>query len=128
MNVDTEWMWPIIRNAERRMEQLVASYVDAQGPTRDALQQAGRELLLLQSSDWPFLVSTGQAREYAVTRFEQHVDRFEQLARILESGPAGPNARALAEDLFERDKVFQDIDYRLFHNREGEPLPSLSSR
>jgi len=128
MNVDTEWMWPIIHGSERRMEQLVATYGEAQGPTRDVLQQAGRELLLLQSSDWPFLVSTGQAREYAVTRFEQHVDRFDQLARILESGPAGPNARALAEDLYDRDKVFPDVDYQRFRNREGEPLSTMSSR
>jgi 1,4-alpha-glucan branching enzyme len=118
MNVDTEWMWPIIHEAERRMEELVAMHPDANGSLREVLQQAARELLLLESSDWPFLVTTGQAREYAVTRFEQHVERFNQLAELA-GGPAGPNGRALALDLYERDRVFADIDYRLFRNREG---------
>ena len=43
------------------------------------LNQAARELLLVQSSDWPFLVTTGQAKDYAVKRFNEHVERFEAM-------------------------------------------------
>ena len=125
MNVDTEWMWPIIRTAERRMERLVEANPSASEPTLEVLQQAARELLLLQSSDWPFLVSTGQAREYAIARFEQHVERFEQLAEAIETG-AGPNARALAADLYERDRLFPDVDYRQFRTREAYTASAAS--
>ena len=84
----------------------------------DALNQAARELLLLQSSDWPFLVTTGQARAYAIERFQSHVDRFNELADWIEAGDAG-GAAALAETLWERDKVFPTIDYRWFAERQG---------
>ena len=79
LNDDTTWMWPLIHAAERQMEELVTRYPDADGPRRDVLNQAARELLLLQSSDWPFLVTTLQAKEYAVERFEEHLARFDQL-------------------------------------------------
>ncbi len=83
-------------------------------PTDDegiVLAQTARELLLLQSSDWPFLVTTGQAREYSIRRFSQHVERFDKLATGLEKG--APD-RTLAEEFWELDKVFPDIDYRWF--------------
>jgi 1,4-alpha-glucan branching enzyme len=118
LNVDTEWMWPIIHAHERRMEALVAQHEGASGATLEVLRQAAREALLLQSSDWPFLVSTGQAGEYAITRFQQHVHRFEQLADALSTGPIETHARELAANLYERDRLFADVDYRLFRSRE----------
>ena len=39
-----------------------------------------RENLLLQSSDWPFLITTWQAKDYATDRFREHVERFEKIA------------------------------------------------
>jgi 1,4-alpha-glucan branching enzyme len=116
-NTDTHWIWPIIHEAEARMERLVAREPAASGPTRTVLDQAARELLLLQSSDWPFLITTGQAGEYAIERFRSHVERFDELARAVENGAAGPEAAASAESLYERDKLFADIDYRAFAAR-----------
>jgi 1,4-alpha-glucan branching enzyme len=113
-NPDTHWMWDPIHECEERMEKLVASFPN---PTEDeevVLKQAARELLLLESSDWPFLVTTGQAREYSIRRFSQHIERFEELAESLEK--AAPK-RALADDLWGKDKVFPDIDYRWFGER-----------
>ena len=69
----------------------------------------------MQSSDWPFLVTTGQAREYAIIRFNGHLDRFNHLAEIAEAGQSDP---VLVEDLYERDKLFPNIDYRWFGERE----------
>mgnify|MGYP006137796001 CR=1 FL=1 len=46
----------------------------------EVVDEERRELLLLQSSDWPFLVTTGQAKEYATQRFNEHVARFNELA------------------------------------------------
>ncbi len=110
-NVDTRWMWPLIHRAEGRMARLVQARPQADGALRDCLNQAARELLLLQASDWPFLVTTGQAKEYAIQRFEGHLERFDALASAVESGePDG----ALAARYWERDKVFPDIDYRWF--------------
>jgi len=110
-NTDTHWMWPIIHEAEDRMAEAVRQKPNAKGLVRHVLDQAARELLLLQSSDWPFLVTTGQAREYAVQRFLQHVERFNAL--LDQAGKKSPE-KVIVEDLWERDKVFPEIDYRWF--------------
>jgi len=110
-NHETHWMWEPIHEAELRMEALVAKFPNPSEDERYVLNQAAREKLLLESSDWPFLVTTGQAREYSIQRFSQHVERFEQLVQSLEEGRPD---RALAEELWELDKVFPDTDYRDF--------------
>jgi 1,4-alpha-glucan branching enzyme len=110
-NADTHWMWPIIHDTENRMLRVVRALPPAGGETSPVLTQAARELLLLQSSDWPFLVTTGQAKEYAVQRFRDHVDRFNTL---LDGWEAGRPDTALAATLWEKDKVFPDIDVRWF--------------
>jgi 1,4-alpha-glucan branching enzyme len=112
-NPDTHWMWSPIHEAERRMEALVAAFPDPTEDERYVLNQAAREMLLLQSSDWPFLVTTGQAREYAIQRFSQHLERFDRLTESLDR--QRPN-RTLAEEYWELDKLFPDIDYRWFAN------------
>ncbi len=119
-NADTGWMWPIIHSAELRMEKLVAMYPKADGVMRDILNQAARELLLLQSSDWPFLISTGQASVYAERRFLEHVDRFQQLADCAEMGKDDNESAALYRHLWELDNVFPNIDYHSFAEREGQ--------
>ncbi len=117
-NGDTGWMWEPIRQAEKRMEELVARYPQAEDALADVLNQAARELLLLQSSDWPFLVTTGQARDYAVERFTSHVDRFNELADLAEADATGAAGKAVADRYFALDNIFPDIDYRLFADRE----------
>jgi 1,4-alpha-glucan branching enzyme len=112
-NGETHWMWQPIHQAEARMEALANQFTEPNETEELVLKQAARELLLLQSSDWPFLVTTGQAREYAIQRFTQHIERFKVLAQSLEEGK--PN-RSQAEELYELDKVFPDIDYRIFRS------------
>jgi len=110
-NADTHWMWPIIHDAENRMARVVKTATSSGSDASAVVAQAARELLLLQASDWPFLVTTGQAKEYAVQRFRDHVDRFNALLDGLEAGR--PDA-SLAAALWEKDKVFADIDARWF--------------
>jgi len=80
MAPQTEWMWEGIHAAVARVGAL------ADDPPHDAFRKraadhALRELLLLESSDWPFLVTTGQAGDYASERFRSHAQR---IARSLE--------------------------------------------
>lgn len=110
-NADTHWMWPIIHEAEERMAEAVEKHPSARGVRRQGLDQAARELLLLQSSDWPFLVTTGQAREYAIQRFLQHVERFNTLLDQVERKQP---SKDIVERFWELDKIFPDIDYRWF--------------
>ena len=118
-NPNTYWMWEPIRQAETRMEHLVAQHPDATGDLREILNQCAREILLLQSSDWPFLVTTGQARAYAIERFQGHVDRFTELADLVQDNDI-VRAAVHAKELWEQDKIFADIDYRWFAERQGK--------
>jgi len=118
LNADTEWMWPVIHAAERRMERLVELHPDAGGQLLVVLSQCARELLLLESSDWPFLVTTGQAREYAIQRFDDHVERFRRLAEVAEGGQPTSDDIALTNEWWELDKLFPSIDYRVFSRRD----------
>ena len=42
-------------------------------------------------------------------RFDDHRERFNRLAELTEAGQADPS---LVEELYERDKLFPNIDYR----------------
>ncbi len=110
-NEDTRWMWPIIHECEARMLRAVENLREPSPLETETINQAARELLLLQASDWPFLVTTGQAREYAIDRFKQHVERFERLLENL-GNPAVK--RDLLDETWEVDKVFPGIDYRWY--------------
>jgi 1,4-alpha-glucan branching enzyme len=116
INPETTWMWEAVHNCEARMEDLVARHADAVGSKEAALNQAARELVLLEASDWQFLYTTGQARQYAGDRFAEHVNRFKELADAIDAGDEMTSSR-LAHEYGERDNLFPDIDYRLFAAR-----------
>lgn len=109
-NVETEWMWQPIHEAEIWMKNLANRYKNTTDENQIfVLKQAARELVLAESSDWPFLVTTGQAKDYAIQRFSQHLERFHKLAQSLERGEPDRN---LAEELWHLDRLFENIDFR----------------
>ena len=52
----------------------------------EALAQAARELLLVQSSDWQFIISTGAVADYGIRRFNGHADACDRLFGAIEAG------------------------------------------
>ncbi len=114
---ETKPLWEAVHRAEREMEQLVARFPDADGERLELLKQAARELLLLQSSDWPYLIGTGQAVEYAWDRFHEHRGRFDQLRALLEKESPDEQDRAFLQECRFRDNPFLNIDYRTFADR-----------
>ena len=84
-NDQINWMWEIEYRCEGVFGKLTCDLpwrTNAQ--IRDLLEKAGRELLLMQSSDWAFVIRRGQAVDYGIKRFMQHVSRFECLTDIVE--------------------------------------------
>ena len=78
----------------------------------EALAQAARELLLLQSSDWQFIISTGAVADYAIRRFNGHADAFDRLYDAIEAGlPSGDltNATNIAFELRKQDDLFPNV-------------------
>ncbi len=112
LNNDTEWMWPIIHDAERAMEQVAVKCQGAGGGlVGRALKQAARELLLLESSDWPFLVTTGQAKQYATERFNDHNQRFNDLLSMVNGNNIDETKLAAIEEI---DNCFPDVCPKCF--------------
>ncbi len=120
LNRDTEWMWPLLHEAERLMETLVARFPDAQGEKLEVLKQTARELLLLQSSDWPFLVGSDQAAAYAKERFQGHLARFHRLSLLAEKDVLSEDDRFFLQECQHLDNPFMNIDYRAFAAREDQ--------
>ena len=123
LNSDTNWLWTYIHDAEVQMEDVVEIFRDRKISEDEfrALKQASRELLLLQSSDWPFLITTKQAKEYATERFLLHYNRFCRILLALKDNAA--SNRDFLEFLTvteEIDGAFSDIDFRNFARREPE--------
>lgn len=74
-----------------------------------ALNQAARELLLAQSSDWAFIMDSRTVVDYAVRRTKDHLGCFRRLCDQIEGN--GIDARFLSV-LEMRDNCFPAIDYR----------------
>jgi 1,4-alpha-glucan branching enzyme len=108
------WLWRHLHGTGRRMAALARQHpTPPQDPqVHRALNQALRELLLAQASDWPFIMRTGTAVDYARQRFEAHVGRFHRIEAGLQGG-TGPDPRWLAT-VEAADNIFPAIDYRVF--------------
>ncbi len=80
------------RRSELRLLRALGEGLNGQRAMR-----AARELLALQSSDWAFLDSRGQAGDYPFTRATAHARAM--LEAIDSARPPDPRMRALAPDL-----------------------------
>ena len=115
LNEGTAWMWDELGGLAREMAALRAS------PPRDdpfrarAARQAVRELLLAQSSDWPFLVTTGQAADYAVERFRSHAHRFRRAIALARDGDATEDETEM-RSLEHADNPFPDVSLKDFES------------
>ncbi|MCI0526181.1 MAG: DUF1957 domain-containing protein, partial [Nitrospira sp.] len=113
LNGKNDWVWRHLHHAGQRMEQLVRDHPSAQGVKHRALNQTLKELLLAQSSDWPFMMKTGQQTEYAVKRIKDHLLNFLRLSDEISSGQI---EEPWLKELEERDNLFPFLDYRSFHS------------
>src|SRR4030095_312078 len=77
------------------------------GPSLRALNQAARELLLSQASDWAFMINSGNMGDYPSRRIKSHLEHFHQLKEQVEKA-------AVDEDWVERleneNKIFPGIE------------------
>ena len=106
-----KWTWPIIWEVEDRFWSLAPRAL-ADERTHEVLAQAARSMLLLQSSDWQFIISTGEVQDYAVRRFNGHAGDCAQLLNALEDALSGKDVDGgarLARELQQRDDVFKTI-------------------
>jgi 1,4-alpha-glucan branching enzyme len=84
---------------------------DMSSLTLRALNQAAREVLLAQSSDWPFLVYIRSHSQYAAERVAGHAANASRL--LAEALEKRVDEKALC-DLEKKNNLFQRMDFRLF--------------
>ncbi len=117
LNSETRWCWELVYKAEKIMVERATQLEDNTDPQLQILMDLmGRELLLLEASDWPFVISTGSAPDYAELRIKEHYHTFIRLNELL-SGYQ--NGRILSE---EEMKDFESIRDR------ADIFPGLKSQ
>ena len=140
MNAETAWTYAHIYPAE-----LYTREVATTGRWRNSdlgrriVQQLCRELLLLESSDWQFLITTGAARDYAELRFHTHIDQFNAIRAIWQAFDAAgflltEQTDRLAEIQL-RDNIFPDVDpahwatgaHATRSTPPGDPAPGVAA-
>jgi 1,4-alpha-glucan branching enzyme len=115
LNRDTEWTYPHIYAAELFTREVCTANTWRETPLgRRIVRQLCRELLLVESSDWQFLITTGAARDYAELRFNTHNDQFNEIKMIWKTfevtGQISPDQEARLAAIEQRDSIFIDID------------------
>lgn len=142
LNPETAWTYADLYRAELFCRDFAGSGAWRESPLGTRLaEQLGRELLLLESSDWQFLITTGAARDYAEQRFLGHLHSFNQLRGfcecILMNRRLTPEQEAQCESelapIEAADNIFPGIDPSLWaaqscrHNPADLLSPSAAS-
>jgi 1,4-alpha-glucan branching enzyme len=110
-NGTNAWVYRHLHKIAERMVELARRFPDAQGLERRALDQAAREVMLAQASDWAFIMKTGTMVHYAVERTKSHVLNFNQLYDEIKADHIDEPWLAEIE---RRHNLFPDMDYRVY--------------
>jgi 1,4-alpha-glucan branching enzyme len=119
LNPQTSWTWKHIYPAEATVRDIATegAWQDS-GIGERIMKQLCRELLLIESSDWQFLITTGPAADYAEARFMTHVDQFKVVEKawfeFKLAGVLSEEAEAALKSIEVRDSIFADIDPSLW--------------
>jgi 1,4-alpha-glucan branching enzyme len=107
-----DWVYRHLHMASQRMTELAKQYSQnsVNGVLKRALNQALRELLLAQSSDWAFILGTGTHTSYAVRRTKEHILRFLTLYEQIKSQAIDDE---WLRDIEYKDNIFPEIDFRV---------------
>ena len=106
-----DWIYRHLHKAGERMTKMAGMYPTAGPLTKRALDQAARELMLAQSSDWPFMMKTGAMKGYAARRVEESLGNFQKLASQI---TAGAIDSAFLEKLENIHNLFPSADFTVF--------------
>lgn len=113
LNEETSWTWPELWRREIDLIELIGTRDRHSELEERALQQMARELLLAQSSDWQFLITTGSAVDYATERFRDHIAAVDTIRSYVDSLRRGAERFDLFEELCRlesRDRLFPNLE------------------
>jgi 1,4-alpha-glucan branching enzyme len=111
LNGANDWIYRHLHKAAERMTEMARENNDVHGLKRRALNQAARELLLAQSSDWAFIMTTGTMVAYAEKRTRDHLVNFTSLFEQIKRDSID---EAYLGSLEYKNNIFPQIDYKVF--------------
>lgn len=111
LNGTNDWIYKHLHTMGDRMVELANKFNDADYNLTRALNQAARELMLAQSSDWAFIMNSGTTVEYAVKRTKDHIYRFNKIYDGISNYCLDMDFLAEVEN---RDNIFPHIDYKIY--------------
>ena len=107
-----DWIYRHLHEDADRMVELAQHHHDGGSELRRrALNQAARELMLAQSSDWAFIMKTGTMVEYACERTKLHVLNFNHLYEQIKKNEIDEPWLSQIE---RRHNLFPNLDYRVY--------------
>lgn len=106
-----DWIYPHLHKMTELMVDLARTNKKASGLRRRALNQAARELLLSQASDWAFIMKMKTAASYAVRRTREHIYNFTRLHKSITGETIN---QEWLSSLEQRNSIFPSIDYRVY--------------
>lgn len=111
LNENNEWIYKHLKVISDKMVQYATDYKDTSDTLKERiLNQMARELLLAQSSDWAFLITTQTATEYASVREKEHIYNFLKLEAMLK-GEVDYNYLVKLES---KNSIFQEMNFRVY--------------
>lgn len=115
INDRTRWIWEMEYRAEGRMLKLLHELPwNTKPQVKTMLERSARELLLLQASDWPFVIHSQGAVDYGIQRFSGHATRFDRMTLLAEKLAAGRELdeieKVQVQETDLHDSVFKEID------------------
>ncbi|MRG97201.1 glycoside hydrolase family 57 protein [Polyangium spumosum] len=99
-----------VRHAEHAVQGLVRARRGADGVAGRALDQAIRELVLLEASDWGFMIRRGEMAAYAAARVRAHASRVDRLCRLAGRGWIGEAEARWIEATCERTPFLAELE------------------
>lgn len=121
INEEVAWLIDREYDAERDMQNLAREFFYTEEPELiKMLKQCARELMLLQSSDWKFMITNWSTRDHAEMRAVMHYNDFKRLARMAREYGHGnfveQSEWTFLGDCMARDRLFPEIDFKWFAN------------
>lgn len=111
LNPSNHWVYRDLHSCQEKMISLAKDYATPNNLEKRALNQAARELMLAEASDWPFIIKNNTTVEYAIRQINTHVDRFNKLFVGVKENSIDEKWLTTIEKL---DNIFPNIDYRIY--------------
>lgn len=118
LNDGNDWIYRHLHMAAIRMQELAQKFERIiQNNKKNtivyrALNQAARELLLAESSDWPFIMKTGTMVEYARKRVNDHICRF---TKLYEDILGDTIDKPWLNEIERRDNIFKNFNCAAYY-------------